>query len=329
MSGTGAFGLFTAEHAETLNKGPAVARSTQSSLMYLMDTIPGTARVRASQVNANYLQYTPPGTAKVRVSQVCATVLIPSDPRVRFPLFPSPPGGPPDTPNLIGLSYTVFKRPVMNSGHYQAPSGREVRVNYYDATIWQWDLHYEYLPNDQTGRHPGTTDSDFHTMVSFFLETRGGQMPFTFWDPDDNTVAGTRIGVTDGVKQYWVVTREYGGQWKEVEPVGYMRFQELTPYNVPWGTIPDPPNTPVLYLDHVPQSMLTYDIIRDELGKQLIRFHTPPAAGQVITMDFQYSFFTRFADLQYEFEEFVWQVWSAQKITLESMRSYIGFTLDE
>lgn len=281
----------------------------------------------AGQVFAEVLFYTPP-TDRTYCSQIFAEVLIPSDPRVLIPLYPAPPNTtlPPGdfaaAPQLMGFSYTVFKRPTTNSGVYQGPSGREIRVLYYDAIIWQWDLHYEYLPDDPTQVNPGTTESDFHTLVAFFQQTRGGQLPFTFYDPDDNQVVGTRIGEADGVTQEWVITREYGAEWKEVEPVGYLSYTPPNAYQVPYGPEPAPPNQPVVYLDNVVVDPLTYEIIRNELGKQTLRFHQPPVSG-LITMDFHFVFFTRFADLIYDFEEFINKVWSAQKITLESMRSYV------
>jgi hypothetical protein len=218
----------------------------------------------------------------------------------------------------MGLTYTVFKRPVRNSGTFQAISGREVRVEFYAATVWQWDLSYSYLPDRVGPRHPSTTESDFATLVSFFLETRGGQMPFTFYDPDDHFVTHTKIGVGDGVQNWWEITREYGLLMHETEPIGYL--VAIFPPYYPYCVLP--PNNPKVYLNNILQSDDTFDYNRTELGKQLIRFHRPVPAGVEITMTFYHLFFTRFADLSYEFEKFLNQIWDAKKITLESMRSY-------
>jgi hypothetical protein len=300
----------------TLTFNYSYTRTTQS---YATTLVQDWSITKVSQNVATALNRTSEG---VRASLMCITALIPSKPRVLFPQYPAPPGttqfDPPETPQLIGLAYTVFKRPVRNSGTFQALSGREIRVDYYAATVWQWDLTYSYLPDRVGPRHPSTTDSDLATMISFFLETRGGQMPFTFYDPDDHFVTHTHIGVGDGVQNWWVITREYGLLMKETEPIGYVVaiFPQYYPYCVM------PLDNPKVYLDNVLQDPSLYDYNRTELGKQLIRFHTPPASGAVITMTFYHLFFTRFADLNYEFEKFLNQIWSAQKITLESMRSY-------
>jgi hypothetical protein len=323
MSGTGSKSGQVVDHV--LGYRISNARAS-SQVVQVRVQIVNVSITYTGQIFSEVLAFTDPVLSVAYVSQIFAEVLIPSDPRVLVAQYPAPPGSPvvpAAAPQLIGVSYTVFKRPVTNIGSYQAPSGREVRVQYYDATVWQWDLNYQYLPDDQTGRHPGTTDSDFHTLVAFFLETRGGQLPFTFYDPDDNEVTGTRIAVTDGIRNVWIVTREYGGAWKEVEPVGYLSYDEPTAYQLPFGPFPTPPHQPVVKLNGVVISRAEYDIIRNELGKQMIRFHQIPAAGQYLTMDFHFVFFTRFADLIQEFEEFVSRIWAGQKITLESMRSYV------
>jgi hypothetical protein len=316
---------------------------------------------RSGLLQTEVLATSTPPNVVAYCSNIYVEIMIPAQPRITYPQYPAPPNSPifpappttagagtsvpnnspgevartvddmgrevPDwAPQLMGITYTVFKRPVKNTGSFKALSGREVRVDYYQATIWEWDMTYSYLPGAVGPRHPSTTENDVATLMAFFLETRGGQMPFTFYDPDDHYVEKSKIGVTDGVKQFWTITRQYGLFWKDEEPIGYMITPppDIPPPVVsPFGGYIAPLDyTPRLYLDDVLQDPTTYDLILTELGKQIVRFHVPPASGQTISMSFYFLFFTRFADLFYDFEQYLHQIWSAQKITLQSMRSY-------
>jgi hypothetical protein len=323
MSGAGAYGISGQTVNTVLSIGTSFVHAGRIDASVLV-SINQTPQARTGYMVIEVLATQNIPIVRRSCSGIVVEALIPSAPRVLKPVYPPPPGtdvGPDlsSGPQVTGLTYNVFKREVFNAGVYQAASGREVRVKFWDGVIWEWDLTYSYLPNDRTGRHPGATESDFHAMVAFFLETRGGQMPFTFYDPDDNYIKGQFIGTTDGINNVWMILRSLGTTLNEIEPIGYLNFSIKGGYTPP---LPPPPGYPVLYLDGVPQNITTIDYITNELGKQLVRFKQVPAAGQTITMDFHYMFFARFADLMYEFEEFVSKIWSAQKITLQSMKSY-------
>jgi len=216
------------------------------------------------------------------------------------------PGGPtsmppPLYPELIGLTYTVTKRPIWSTGSSRAGSGRTIRVGYYSVNLWEFELKYDFLP-DRVG---GTTANDLKALEGFFLlpAISGGLGGFLFDDADDDTVAGQIVGTTDGVNTTWTIVRQFA-TGSALEPVGMV----------------DTTRTVTVYLDGVPQSSASYDIVTSAPVNQQLRFHAAPSTGQVVTMDFSFFFYVRFQDDKLDFVKFVEKLWQQDKIVLESLR---------
>lgn len=203
-------------------------------------------------------------------------------------------------PTLVGLSYSVVKRPQFSVGVATAGSGREVRVGFWVHPMWEWELNYEYLPDDQAN---GTTSNDLRTLMGFFLSTDGNLQGFLFEDPDDFSVTANAIAVGDGVSQNFLITRTYGLTYTGSEPIGYLNSSA----------------TFKVYIDGVDQPTgWTTDTSRPYY--QTLDFASAPTDGQVISVDMSYYYYVRFKDDTYDFEKFMDKLWILKKITLKSLR---------
>jgi uncharacterized protein (TIGR02217 family) len=251
-----------------------------------------TTHVRASQITATALV----GLAqRVRATQIAISILV-WNYEVPVPaLFPT----------LPGLGYSVIKRPKFFTGVGTSAIGREVRVAYATAPLWEWDLIYDYLPDEPTAS--AATSSDLKTLMGFYLATAGSFAGFAFQDPDDNTVTGQAIGETDGTTTTWTFVRTYGGNdGSGIEPIGWLNMG--APINIYVG-------------GGMPVSSSTYDILNSAGCLQQVRFHSAPTSGQAITADFSFYYSVRFKDDSVDFEKFMNKLWSLKTISLMSQRS--------
>lgn len=245
---------------------------------------PGAPLHRASQVTIETLY------ATLIASQVVLEALV--------WIFPMP--TPPVYPTLIGLAFSVVRRPMFYTAAARSGSGWSVRVSYSSTPTWEWDLTYEYLPD-----YPSqSSSSDIRTLLGFFLAMQGDVTPFLFRDPDDSSVVGQVLGTTDGSSTTWTLVRSYGIGEVGTEPIGYADLSR--PVSV--------------YLDGVLQSSGSYNIVTLTPVSQLLVFQTVPPSGRLITIDFSYFFYVKFKDGSNDFEKFMDRLWSVKKVTLESLR---------
>jgi uncharacterized protein (TIGR02217 family) len=212
---------------------------------------------------------------------------------------------PPLYPTLPGLTYSVLKRPKFFTGVAQSASGREVRVSYAQNPLWEWDLTYNYLPDQQTDT--SATPSDLKQIVGFYLAQAGSFQGFLFKDPDDNAVNGQYLGTGDGANAIFPLVRTYGGSdGTGTEPIGFL--DTTVGFNV--------------YVDGTPQAPGTnYALGITQPVAQFVQFVGAPTAGAVITVDMGYYYYVRFQDDHYDFEKFMDRLWQLQKVTLMSLRN--------
>jgi hypothetical protein len=227
-----------------------------------------------------------------RVSQIVAEILIWTQNLTTPPIYPT----------LIGLGYSVIKRPVFYDGKVVSGSGWSVRISYANAPTWEWDLTYD----DSNGGflRDLTATPELKQLLGFYLGMSGDLTPFLFLDPDDNTVTLQPLGTTDGTTTLYTLERSYGSGTVGVEPIGY--YNAATPIEV--------------YLDGTLQSSSTYSVITATPVNQQLSFNTAPSSGQAITATFSYWYYVHFKDPSNDFEKFMNQLWSLKKITLESLR---------
>lgn len=264
---------------------------TRASQIVVASIVSADSTVRASQVAITAIGRT---TALTRASQITITVLVWN---YEVPM-------PSTYPDLPGLAYSVIKRPKWFTGVATSTTGREVRVAYAQNPLWEWDLTYDYLPDQRTAS--SASNSDLKTLLGFYLSVQGGFNAFRFRDPDDHSVTGQLLGTTDGTNTTWVLIRGFGGaDGAGVEPVGWI--DDTQPFNIYLnGTLVDPS---------------TYDLLTTIGVLQQVRFHTAPSTGQTLTCDMSYFYSVRFKDDTYDFEKFMDKLWSTHTVTLISQRN--------
>jgi hypothetical protein len=204
----------------------------------------------------------------------------------------------------LNLAFSVIKRPITAAGVTQAASGRETRVSYWTFPMWEWDLTYDYLPDDSGGWQAGKTASDIKTLMGLYGQV-GMLTPFLFTDDDDNQAYHSGIAIADGAATWFTITRAYGaGGFFTAEPVGYVNSGH--PVNV--------------YFDGALQDPATWSIDYTLPYSQRLTFTTAPPSGVLITMDFYYYYVVRFKDNSLEFEKIYNRLWSIKRATLMSLK---------
>lgn len=204
-------------------------------------------------------------------------------------------------PTLPGLTFSVIKRPIFFGATATSASGREVRVSYAQNPLWEWDLTYEYLPDQSTDS--SFSSSDLRLLLGFYLAQTGSLQGFRFRDVDDFQVTDQLIAVGDGVTTDFILQRTLGGgSGGGSEPIGWL----------------DQGLSFSAAIDGVPET--SYALVQNTPVRQLISFTTPPAFGALITVSMSYFYFVRFKDDSLDFEKFMDKLWSQRLITLRSLR---------
>jgi hypothetical protein len=121
-------------------------------------------------------------------------------------------------PTLKGLMYDIVKRPRFSTKKDESVGGQETRTPFYAFPKWEYELAFDYLPDN------ATQTSDLKTLMNFFLARHGSYDTFLFHDPDDYQVVDGAIGTGDGTTNEFTLTRLAGLQ----EPVGQVAFTDHT-----------------------------------------------------------------------------------------------------
>jgi Conserved hypothetical protein 2217 (DUF2460) len=94
-------------------------------------------------------------------------------------------------PTVKGLTWTVLKTPKFNSIVQSAANKTEVRIAQTQNPTYTWELIYEWLYdyfNSPNNTMPYSPQTDFRTMLGFFLARKGMFDDFLFDDPSDDWV---------------------------------------------------------------------------------------------------------------------------------------------
>jgi hypothetical protein len=203
-------------------------------------------------------------------------------------------------PVLRGLAFPFKWTPTFfNMPSSIATSGASIDVGLAQFPLHTFELTYEWLPDAGSGL------TDFRNLLGFFM-TQGGTLGrFWYQNPDDNTVLGGFVGTGDGITTLFGPIPRLIANTALAEPVGLIA-----------------PGTFGLnvYLNGVLQSSSGYTIGTTVPLNQTITFGTAPGAGVVITMDFVFYYYCRFADNIVTFEKFSYERWLVSKVTLQSCR---------
>ena len=282
------------EHIQALTgeNGTAPIRVAMDHVQVLLGPGAATDRTSLYQLQALF----GPGAAAISAALYQIQVLV--------PVYEPPPVN--VFPQLVGQGWNVVKRPIWGNSVATAASGLEVITGYYQWPIWEFELTWDILNDEQTPA--STTASDFRNLIGFYNQMNGNLFKFAYQDPDDNMVVGGSLGFGDGSTQTFVLTRYFGGaDFGLSEPIGLLNQSDSVAFNVyVAGTLISPSG---------------YSVNTSQPLNQQLTFASAPAVGAAITVDMSWYFWCRFLDGQYDFEKFADKRWMQRKITLHSQRN--------
>lgn len=208
---------------------------------------------------------------------------------------------------LLGLAFPVRWTPnFFNMPSAIASSGSSIDISLASTPLHTFELTYEFLRSD-------SVNQEMQAVMGFFLAAKGTSGRFLFQWTDDYIATGTLIGVGDGVTTDYVITRTFG--------------QSFSPGVYPYGSGAEPvgmvdlSHTVNVYLAGVLQSGTSYDIVTTTPGNQILHFHSAPPNTDIITMDFQFYYYCRFAENILSFERFTQYHWQIMKVTIQTCRA--------
>lgn len=207
-------------------------------------------------------------------------------------------------PTLKGIKYPIKWTPhAFNMATATVLSGADIDLPLWPYPLHDFELQYEFLR--QSGFTPAPPSDEFKTLFGFVLAMGGTAGRFLYLNPADNSVTGQALGTGDGATTAFTLVRTFGASgFSGTEPVGYVDRSTLNVYDN--GTLK------TFGSDYVFDGEIPC--------QQTINFTVAPVTGHAITVDMSYWYYCKFADNQQEFDEFMSQLWSAQKVTVRSSR---------
>lgn len=178
-------------------------------------------------------------------------------------------------PVLIGLSWPVARKRVFSTEIQTAQSGKEIRLADYGQAVYEWNLTFDYLPNDVA------ISTDYQTLAGFLELNFGALEPFLFEDAYDFSTIASNFGTGDGVTTTFQLARTQGGASHLI-----------------YAPMASP--APEIYFNGVLQGS-GYTIATNGL----VTFASAPSSGVAITWTGQYYFVCRFKEDDLEFEQIV------------------------
>ncbi|HEY1615128.1 MAG TPA: DUF2460 domain-containing protein [Rhizomicrobium sp.] len=214
--------------------------------------------------------------------------------------------------NLPGLSYAKVRRPQHAVSVQSHQSGGEVRMSYWSEPLWQWDLTYELL---RDGRRDGRDWDELRQIQGLFLACTGSLAGFQFHDDDDWRVFRQPVATTvSGVASYDLV-RSIGANDPALGLFGTGHIGCVDTLQ-PFRLYVDGSTTPVAISDPV----FGFSVSTATPVKQQLMFNASPPAGHVLSVDMSYFHYVRFQANSLDFEKFMHQLWTLNKVTLQSLR---------
>lgn len=195
----------------------------------------------------------------------------------------------PSTP-LSGWS--VKKTPSWPATIQTGATGKESRVQMQTRPRWRWELTYEILRDKFDVRQSlglGVGYNELRTIAGFYLFVGGPLTAFLYDDPTDDAVTAGFIGTGDAVTTQFQLVRAFSG------------------YNEPINSINSLSH---IYLNGALQPGGNYSVS----ATGLVTFVAAPPNLSVITADFTYYFQVRFEENSIEFENFMFQLWTAKSV---------------
>lgn len=199
----------------------------------------------------------------------------------------------PQFPVLPGIGWDIKKTPVTSTRVLTAASGVEYRAQNWASPRWKFAIPINFL-------RQFLAFTEWSTLTGFILEQAGMFANWIYNDPGDNTCTSQSIGVANGSQVAFPLVRSTGGY---TQPVLYVN------------------SVSEVYVNGVAADPTTYTITQTgPYGPDTISFNTAPVVNAVITSDFTFFFVCRFDTDEPEFNEFINNIWSVDKIEFESVK---------
>lgn len=206
-------------------------------------------------------------------------------------------------PSLSGLTFPIKWIPrFYNMKPQTTASGADIDLGLAANPLHDFELQYDFMRSSQG-------QVEFQTLMGFVLQMAGNPGRFLFSNPADNSVTGQAIGTGDGTTTTFTLVRTFGaGGFSGSEPIGYVNSSSLKVYDN--GVLKNPPGPGQ-----------DYSLSQTTAGAQTITFTSyTPASGHSITADFSFWYYCKFPSDAQEFDEFLNQLWTAQKVLIHSCR---------
>lgn len=232
-----------------------------------------------------------------------------------------------------GLTYTILRTAEFSTMIQAAGSFYENRLPQTYNPRWHWSFIYEYLKDfDVQG---GFTQTDFRTLLGFYLSHGGQSIDFLFQDPDDNFVGPALISGTpnplaqlqlwnDGAGNYYSpIQRNMGGFLEDITDLN----PAVTPPYSGTGVI-------AVYANSVAQLVGPrgggnncgvygpgLGLVGNSAMGLYLKWYAPPTPP--INVTFNYYFRVRFEEDTNDFEKFMNQYWTVGGQGSKNGKGYI------
>jgi len=198
-------------------------------------------------------------------------------------------------PALPGLQWNVEKTFIFPpSLNQESVSGRENRIALAAFPKYAFSLRYSVLRDTPNVASPASPFDELKKLGGFFLRQLGGVKAFAYLDPSDSAVTDMQFGTGDGATVAFQLVRSYGaGGFTFAEPVQNLNGA-VTNIKDNGGTV-DPGDYAVG-------------------ATGIVTFDTAPLAGHTLTWTGNYFYRVRFVKNAQGFNEFMKDLWEAQKV---------------
>lgn len=192
-------------------------------------------------------------------------------------------------PTFVGLKWGMKKTPVWSTQVQKMASQRELRASFVSYPLYKISLSYEVL-------RAAAAYTEIQQLIGFFNARSGSFDTFYYQDPDDNAATDVSIGPAASGQLAYTALKSYGGF---IEPIGAFNGN---PTNVKVNGV-----TKALGVDYT-------------VSGNTITFLSQPTVGHSITWSGSFYYNVRFLKDDEEFEQFLKDLWSAQRIELITVK---------
>ena len=194
----------------------------------------------------------------------------------------------------------------------QGQGGPEFRVSMWSTPRWHWALKFPLLKDD-------AALAAFKTLAGFLMARGGSQDSFLFCPMEDayqiskaGSGAGCRltsvqIGIGDGLQKVFPLVRPFGTQvypyGRAAEPVQWVDTRNFSPVGRVAGAA-------------VSATFGTFD---GDTGGALVTFATAPAAGAVVSADFEIAYRVRMSSDSFSVRWLAWAMFEGDGLEIEQV----------